>query len=293
MLYLNMRHRPQVGIICGSGLKNLGSKLEDIVEIPMSDIPYFPATKIPGHGSSLLVGRMGGVVTAILTGRIHFYEGHSLQTVIFPTRILVEMGVSTLLVTNAAGALNPSFQVGDVMIIDDHISFLNLAGLNPLRGANLDSFGPRFPSVTTAYDSKSFDLIYSAAQEAGTDLSILKRGVYVMVGGPSYETNAEVRFLNMIGGSAVGMSTVPEVVCAAHSGVNIVAMSLITNSSAAGGAPSTGPSHKDILEIAQKRGDELERMVFKLVPKLAQLPPLEQCAFCEKKSDDEQSPPKK
>lgn len=275
-----------MAIICGSGLKNLGAKLEGAVDIPFSDIPYFPSTTIPGHGSSLLVGMMGGVVTAVMTGRIHFYEGHSLQTVIFPTRILIELGVATMLVTNAAGALNPSFQVGDIMIIDDHISFLNLAGLNPLRGANLDSFGPRFPSITTAYHHKSFELFFSAAQEVGTNLSMLKRGVYVMVGGPSYETNAEVRFLSMIGGSAVGMSTVPEVVTAAHSGVNVVAMSLVTNSSAAStttlaDGSESGPSHADILEIAKKRGDDLERMVCQLVPKLALLPHQRNYKFCE------------
>lgn len=228
---------------------------------------------------------MGGVVTAVLTGRIHFYEGHSLQTVVFPSRILIGLGVKTLLVTNAAGALNPTFRTGDIMVIEDHISFLNLAGLNPLRGANLDSYGPRFPSVSTAYHRKSFELVYNSAQEAGCDMSILQRGVYVMVGGPSYETNAEVKFLGMIGGSAVGMSTVPEVICAAHAGVNVVAISLITNAMAApitlANGTDVGPSHADILDIAKKRSTEMETLVCNLVPKLANLPTRQNCTHCE------------
>lgn len=229
---------------------------------------------------------MGGVATAVLTGRLHYYEGHSLQTVIFPSRILVGLGIHSLLVTNAAGALNTTFQTGDIMVIDDHISFLNLAGLNPLRGTNLDSYGPRFPSVTTAYHPKSFDAVYASAQEAGCDTSIVRRGVYVMVGGPSYETNAEIKFLSMIGGSAVGMSTVPEVICAAHSSINVVAFSLITNTTA---PPTTlvdgstaGPSHADILEIAKKRSAELESLVCNLVPRLAALKKQDNCSFCDK-----------
>lgn len=280
-----------MGIICGSGLKSLGARLHGAVEIPFSDIPYLPSTTVPGHGSSLLVGFMGEVVTAVYTGRIHFYEGHSLQTVIFPTRILVEMGISSLLVTNAAGALDSSYQTGDIMVFDDHISFLNLAGLNPLRGANLDTFGPRFPSVTNSYHKKSFEFVYSSAYEAGCDMSIVRRGVYVMVGGPSYETKAEVKFLAMIGGSAVGMSTVPEVVCAAHSGINVVAMSLITNSNV--GPPilgadgsDVGPSHEEILEIANKRQNELENLVSILVPKMADLPSKDSCSFCSSRMEN-------
>lgn len=239
---------------------------------------------IAGHGSSLLIGLMNGIVTVVLTGRIHFYEGHSLKTVTFPSRILVGLGVSALLITNAAGALQSEFKAGDIMVIDDHISFLSLAGLNPLRGANLDSFGPRFPSVSAAYHRSSFDLVYSAAEDAGWDLSVVQRGVYVMVGGPSYETNAEIRFLAMIGGSAVGMSTVPEVICAAHSGVNVVALSLITNALVAPTAlrdgTDAGPSHQDILDVANKRSTEMELMVHSLVPKLAALPKQDLCHHC-------------
>lgn len=263
---------PAVGIICGSGLSKLGARLENAVDIPFNSIPFFPRASVQGHGTSLLVGMMNGVVTAVMTGRIHFYEGHSLQATTIPVRLLTRLGIKLLLATNAAGGVNPAFRPGDIMVITDHISFLSMSGQNCLRGANLDSFGPRFPSVTEAYLRKSKQLITEAAAQAGIDTSIIREGTYCQVSGPSYETPAELRFINMIGGSAVGMSTVNEIVCAAHGGVKVVAMSLITNACVLNRSEDeggyAGPTHEEVLETSKHRSAEMENLVYFLVPKL-------------------------
>jgi purine-nucleoside phosphorylase len=215
---------------------------------------------------------MNGVVTAVMTGRIHFYEGHSLEATTIPVRLLTRLGIKLLLTTNAAGGVDPSFRPGDIMVITDHISFLSMSGQNCLRGPNLESFGPRFPSVTEAYHRKSKQLITEAAAQAGIDTSIIHEGIYCQVSGPSYETPAELRFIRMIGGSAVGMSTVNEIVCAAHGGVKVVAMSLITNacvlvrSTEEGGY--SGPTHEEVLQTSKLRSAEMENLVYFLVPKL-------------------------
>jgi purine-nucleoside phosphorylase len=271
--------RPAVGVICGTGLSNLGSRLTDVVTIPFSSIPNFPATSVAGHGTNLLAGLMNGIPALILTGRIHFYEGHALHTIVIPVRILIALGIHSLLTTNAAGGLDESFRAGDIMVFSDHISFLSLSGLNPLRGPNLDSFGPRFPSITSAYVPNAHELVSESAESSGLPASGIRKGVYVMVGGPSYESPAEVRFLRMIGGSAVGMSTVPEVICAAHANVNIVGMSLITNvafsqtvSAADRESGAHEPNHAEVLEAARLRGKDMEILVYNLIPKLASLP---------------------
>ena len=259
---------PQMGIVCGSGLGGLSGKLEQSISIPYAQIPHFPTSTVSGHLGQLTFGYLAGIACVCMSGRFHYYEGYDLQQVTFPIRVLARLGIKTLLVTNAAGGVNPAFQVGDVMAIEDHISFLNLAGLSPLRGPNLDDFGPRFPSLTRIYHAKTRELLEEAAKKAGyEDTSFIKSGVYCAVGGPSYETPAEIKLMRVTGGSAVGMSTVPEVVVAVHSGIErILAFSLITNRCIADPAEDiVAPTHAEVLETSKMRVEQLEAIVEQLV----------------------------
>ncbi|PJF19699.1 Purine nucleoside phosphorylase [Paramicrosporidium saccamoebae] len=263
--------QPVVAIVCGSGLSSLASKMTKTVSIPYSKMDHFPTSKIAGHKNELVVGLLNNVVTVCLLGRIHYYEGHSLEDIVYPIRVLSLLGIKTVLVTNAAGGIDPTFQVGDLMVIEDHISFLSLAGHSPLRGENLP-LGPRFPSMTSAYHPESYNLLQAAAEEA--HVTGIKRGVYVGVGGPSFETPAEVRFLQCIGGSAVGMSTTPEVIAASHAGMNVIAFSLITNVAISQDERTKNvpkPTHEEVLQASCARSHDLEMLAHQLVPKLQHL----------------------
>ena len=259
---------PQMGIVCGSGLSELANRLKDAVVVPYAEIPNFSQSTVPGHRGELTFGLLSGVPTVCMNGRFHYYEGYDLQQVTLPIRVLSRLGVRCLLVTNAAGGLDPSFQVGDVMAIEDHISFLSLAGISPLRGPNLDSFGPRFPALTRAYHPQTRELLEKAAEMAGFGgLDFIRSGVYCSVGGPTFETPAEVRLLRSVGGSAVGMSTAAEVAVAVHCGIErILAFSLITNNCIADPKAATGaPTHAEVLETAKMRVEQLEGIVENLV----------------------------
>jgi len=258
---------PTLGVICGSGLGGLGGRLREPISIEYSRIPGFPVSTIIGHQGKLMFGYFGGVGTVCMVGRFHQYEGYDLKQVTLPVRVLARLGIKTLLVTNAAGGVDESFQVGDVMAIEDHISFPNLAGNNALSGANLDDFGPRFTSLTRIYQKDTFDLLKTAALMSGLDSSFIKRGVYCAVGGPTYETPAEIRMMRLMGGSAVGMSTVPEVAVAVHSGIDrILAFSLITNKCIARLEEEIeAPSHTEVLESAKDRIEQLESIVENLI----------------------------
>lgn len=264
---------PKVGIICGSGIV-IEQNIVNGVYVSYSDIPSFPIPTVSGHNGKFLVGLLNDVVTICLLGRFHYYEGYNLQKVILPIGILVNLGVKSLIVTNAAGGLCPDFHVGDIMVIEDHISFLSLSGINPLRGENMSEFGPRFPSMMEAYSPKSYSIVAESAHAANISLSKIQRGVYVGVGGPSYETRAEVRFLTMIGGSSVGMSTVHEVIFAAHCGIQVIGLSVITNicdrrtqlemESTTGEAPS----HTEVLKAAQEAGVDMTKLLGEITRRL-------------------------
>mmetsp|Transcript_8052 Transcript_8052/g.8572 ORF Transcript_8052/g.8572 Transcript_8052/m.8572 type:complete len:322 (+) Transcript_8052:67-1032(+) len=266
---------PEVGIICGSGI-TIEENITNGIYIHYSDIPYFPVPTVAGHNGKLLIGYLNNVVTICLLGRFHYYEGYSLQNVVFPVRVLAKLKVKSLIVTNAAGGLNPSFNVGDIMVIEDHISFLSLSGINPLRGENMSDFGPRFSSMMEAYATNSYSIITSAADAIGIPRSKIQRGVYAGVGGPSYETRAEVRLLTFVGCSAVGMSTVHEVIVAAHCGLRVFGLSVITNScdrrtniemeTISGEAPN----HNDVLKAAQEAGKDMTKLLTELTGRIGQ-----------------------
>ncbi|WP_423736281.1 purine-nucleoside phosphorylase [Chitinophaga caseinilytica] len=215
--------RPAVGIILGSGLGNLAGEITDRVEIPYDQIPHFPPATVEGHSGRLILGKLAGKPVVAMAGRYHYYEGLSMQQVTFPVRVMKALGIETLLISNAAGGMNAKFRVGDLMILTDHI---NLQPEHPLRGPNNAALGPRFPDMSEPY-SKA--LIAKAKEIAAGKGIHLHEGVYVGVQGPTFETRAEYKFMHIIGGDAVGMSTVPEVIVAAHSGLRVFAMSVITD----------------------------------------------------------------
>lgn len=269
---------PSLGIMCGSGQSSLADLMTEPFTMPYTDIPCMTQSTVSGHQSKLVIGKINSVVVACFLGRLHYYEGHSLSATVFPVRILAKLGVRSVLITNAAGAIDQSLHVGDIVVISDHISFLNMAGINPLRGENLASFGPRFPAMTEPYHYLSLKLVSEAAGLAGINKELIRQGVYVGLGGPSYETRAEVRLLRLIGGSVVGMSTVSEVVAAVHSGLKVVALSLVTNLGISyddddgdrDNDRSTreipAPTHEEVLLASKTSALEMERLVFHLVP---------------------------
>ena len=207
------RHQPQIGIILGSGLNPLADEVEAANRIAYADIPHFPPTGVAGHVGQMVIGRLAGRDVLIMQGRAHAYEGISLQHATLPVRVMHELGIGTLIVTNAAGGLNPAWRAGDLMLITDHIGLSAMIGHNPLWGPNDDSLGPRFPALSKAYDPDLRRLVVRVAAELGIEL---RQGVYCGLAGPAFETPAEVRFLRLIGADACGMSTVPEVMVACH-----------------------------------------------------------------------------
>jgi purine-nucleoside phosphorylase len=238
--------QPAVALILGSGLGDLAQEVQDVTVLPYEEIPHFARSTVIGHAGRLLLGTLAGVPVVVMQGRFHFYEGYTPQTLTFPVRVMRALGAHTLLVTNAAGGLNPACRPGDFMLIADHINLPGLAGANPLLGPNEERFGERFPALAKAYDA---DLRAVARLVAANipDLT-LHEGIYAMVGGPSYETGAELRFLRAVGADAVGMSTAPEVVVARHMGMKVLGISLITN--AATGAESENVNHADVMSTA-------------------------------------------
>lgn len=246
------RTRPKVGMIFGTGLGELTDKIRSPVRIPYGDIPHFPRSTIQGHRGNLIFGKLGQKAVVALDGRFHIYEGYSPQDITFPIRVMSRMGVHTLLISSAAGGLNPLFKAGELMMVTDHI---NLTGMNPLIGPNLDLFGPRFPDMCKAYDRNLIEL----GREKALDLRIpLREGIYVGILGPSLETPAETRFLRMAGADAVGMSTVLEVIAGVHCGMKVMAIVVITNVNLPDcmGAVSI----EDVISRARQAGTILSRL---------------------------------
>jgi purine-nucleoside phosphorylase len=247
---------PTVGVVLGSGLGAFADALAEAVSVPFASIPHFPASTVAGHGGALVLGRSGRVPVAVMKGRVHHYEGYSLADVVFPVRVLGRLGVKTLVVTNAAGAVNALYRPGELMVIEDHVNLLG----NPLVGPNEDALGPRFPDMSEAYDRPLRDAAQRASAEAGV---VCHRGVYVAMSGPSYETPAEIRMVRALGADAVGMSTVPEVIAARHMGLRVVGLSCLTNMAA--GILEKKLDHREVLETGERVKaallDVLDRLV--------------------------------
>jgi purine-nucleoside phosphorylase len=249
---------PKIGLILGSGLNPLARSVEGGITIPYGEIPHFPAATVQGHIGRLIIGWLEGQIVAVMQGRAHYYEGYSMAEITFPVRVMRVLGVESLIVTNAAGGLNPEFQAGDVMLITDHINLIGMAGLNPLRGPNLDEFGPRFPDMSEAYDRHLQELARQVATEANVPL---REGVYICLAGPSFETPADLRFLRLIGADAVGMSTVPEVTIARHGGTRVLGLSGISNVAVMEGVPPAETTHEEVLEAGQMLVPRLETVI--------------------------------
>lgn len=254
--------KPQLAIILGSGLGGLADEVDVDAVFPYHEIPGFPQTTIAGHAGRLVVGELVGKKVVVMQGRFHYYEGHPMALLVFPVRVMRALGAGTLIVTNAAGGLNPDFEAGDVMLITDHI---NTMGSNALIGPNEDELGPRFPDMTHTYDP---DLRILALQIAARHQIPLQQGVYAAVSGPSFETPAERRYLRIIGGDAVGMSTVPDVTAAKHAGMRILGLSAITNK-ATGTAEQQPDSHEEVLAMAQVAGEKLVRLLRDIVQSMS------------------------
>jgi purine-nucleoside phosphorylase len=248
---------PRVGVVLGSGLGGLAERLEDAVSIAYQDIPHFPRSTVSGHAGILRAGRVGSIGVLALQGRFHPYEGYTMAQVTFPIQVLGQLGVRALIVTNAAGGINPAFGPGSLMLIRDHI---NLMADNPLIGPNDDRLGPRFPDLTHAYDPGLLSAARQTAAEQGIEHG---EGVYAATLGPSFETAAEIRFMATIGADAVGMSTVPEVIVANYLGMRVLGISVITN--AATGLAESAHDHRQVLARAAEAGQRLTSWVGSLL----------------------------
>ena len=235
---------PRLALVLGSGLGELVNLLENKTQIPYEAIPGFVLSTAPGHAGRLVFGELRGVSCVCMCGRFHYYEGYSPEEVVRPVRLFKELGAEALLLTNAAGGIHTDFLPGDLMLIEDHI---NLSGMNPLRGKNMESFGPRFPDMSQAYSPGYRKHMEDAARTTGI---LLRHGVYAMMAGPSFETPAEIRMLRAMGADAVGMSTVPEVITANHCGLPVVGVSCITNKAA--GMSKQPLSHQEVLETGER-----------------------------------------
>jgi purine-nucleoside phosphorylase len=239
--------RPKVGMILGSGLGDLAQAVSQAEIIPSHEIRGWPVSTVEGHSGRLVFGELDGREVLVLQGRVHYYEGYSMPHVGLPVRVMQRLGAEVLIVTNAAGAVNPAYNPGDLMLISDHINLIGMAGLSPLRGPNLDELGPRFPDMGRAYDRGLQDLARQAAAETGI---ALREGVYICLAGPSFETPADLRFLRGIGADAVGMSTVPEVTVARHGGMRVLGISGISNKANLDGQTVT--SHEEVLSAGRE-----------------------------------------
>lgn len=248
---------PEIGIILGSGLGPFAELVEEKIVIPYKEIPHFPISTVEGHVGQLVFGKVTGRKVMIMQGRFHYYEGYTMQEVTFPIRVMQVLGIKGLIVTNAAGGINLTFNPGDLVIIKDH---LNLMGDNPLRGANLLSLGPRFPDLSEGYDLEWRQKALTIARELGINP---REGVYAAMSGPNYETPAEIRYLRTIGADMVGMSTVPEVLVANHGGMQVLGISCITNM-AAGVLPQK-LNHSEVMETAGRIEKQFVQFVQALV----------------------------
>jgi purine-nucleoside phosphorylase len=260
-------HSPQVGLILGSGLGSLADQIGDAVTIPYTHVPHFPTTTVHGHSGELVMGTLHGQAVIAMRGRFHFYEGHTMQQVTFPVRVMQVMGVKTLIVTNAAGGLNPDFTAGSLMLITDHLNLIGLSGNNPLIGPNDDALGPRFPSMTKVYDAEMRSYALEAAHAASIHLN---QGVYASISGPAYETPAEVRALRALGADAVGMSTVPEAMVARHAGMRVMGISSVTNIAIDSIDADDDIAHEDVVVMGRRIVPDLKTIILGVLDRLSE-----------------------
>ena len=245
--------RPAIGLILGSGLGDLADSLENRIVIPYEDIPCFPRSGVAGHAGALVFGEICGKSLVVMQGRVHYYEGHSQEHITMPVRVMKLLGVERLVLTNAAGGVNLNYAPGDLMLISDHINF---SGANPLVGDNLDEFGPRFPDASDVYTARLRKELLPKAEKAGI---ALKQGVYMMFYGPSFETPAEIRMARILGADAVGMSTVPEALVAAHCGMEVMGISCISNMAA--GVLNQKLSHQEVMDTGAMVHDKFQKLI--------------------------------
>lgn len=249
--------KPVVGLILGSGLGDLAEEIESPVKIKYSDIPHFPISTVAGHAGQLVIGELHGVNVLAMQGRFHFYEGYSMKEVTFPVRVMKGLGVETLVVTNACGGINASFQAGDLMVIEDH---LNMTGTNPLIGPNDEKLGPRFPDMSRAYDPELIGLAEQTADRLGISI---QKGVYAGISGPSFMTPAELKMLRTLGADALGMSTVPEVIVANHTGIRVLGISCVTDMAI---AEELEPlTHEQVVATADRTRPKFIKLVKEIV----------------------------
>jgi purine-nucleoside phosphorylase len=252
--------KPLVGVVLGSGLGSFASEIKVEVEIPYSAIPHFPVSTVEGHSGKLIFGELGGKKVVCMAGRFHYYEGYSTEEVVFPIRVMKFLGIETLLISNAAGGMQKGFKVGDLMIITDHISQLTP---NPLIGKNIDELGPRFPDMSEPYKKNLITKAEKIAADAGY---VIKYGVYIGVTGPTFETRAEYKMLHVLGGDAVGMSTVQEVIAAVHMGLPVFAMSVITDIGIR--EEENIITHEEVLQAAKEAEPKLTHIFKEMVAQL-------------------------
>jgi purine-nucleoside phosphorylase len=248
--------QPNFGIILGTGLGGLADAIQNKTIIPYHELPDWPVSTVLGHTGQLVIGELESKTVLAMQGRIHFYEGYTMQQVTLPVRVMQRLGIKILIVTNAAGAINPEFVPGDVMLITDNLNLVGMAGLNPLIGPNLDEFGPRFPDMSQSYDRQLCDLARKVAREGNL---LLREGVYAGLSGPSFESPADLRFLRIAGADAVGMSTVSEVIVARHGGTRVLGFSGISNKANLDG--NTITSHEEVLEAGHLITPKLEKII--------------------------------
>lgn len=256
----HIKSTPKIGIILGSGLGDLADQVKDKIIVKYSDVPYLPVSTVKGHAGQFVFGKLGEKDVVMMQGRFHYYEGNKMGDLALPIYIMKMIGVEELIVTNAAGGVNVSFKPGDLMLIKDHINF---AGNNPLIGKNVDEMGERFPDMSSAYNKELFELSKNVSKKIGVDVV---EGTYFMMTGPSYETPAEIKMIRILGGDAVGMSTVPEVIAANHCKIKVIGISCITNMAA--GILEQPLNHKEVIETSNKVKDKFIRLVSEIVKEL-------------------------
>jgi purine-nucleoside phosphorylase len=257
------KQQPRVGLILGSGLGPLAESIENPDFVPYSDIPGWPISSVQGHAGRLVIGTLEGQSVVVMQGRTHYYEGYDMPRLGLPVRAMQQLGIEILIISNAAGAVNPAFEPGDLMLLTDHLNFIGMAGQNPLRGPNLDEFGPRFPDMSQVYDRKLIALAREVSNEAKLGM---QEGVYCCLAGPSFETPADLRFLRAVGVDAVGMSTVPEATVGRHGGTRVMGVSGISNKANLDGATET--THEEVLEAGKLLVPKLTSLVRGVLRKL-------------------------
>ena len=259
-----LEQKPEIGLILGSGLGGLADQVENAAVVPYQELPNWPNSTVPGHQGRLVSGKLEGQPVIVMQGRVHYYEGYSMAQITLPVRVMTRLGAKILIITNAAGAVNPDFKAGEVMLITDHLNLIGMAGLNPLRGPNLDEFGPRFPDMSLPYDPELRKL---AQRFAAENRIRLQQGVYAGLAGPSFESPADLRFLRSAGADAVGMSTVPEVIVARHAGMRVLGFSGLSNKANLDG--STITTHEEVLAAGQMIVPQLLALIRGVIKHLA------------------------